>query len=243
MNEHLNPNLLPIVPPIDPMRLRYLNERGIFGTHRTDTDLYRIHQGVDLLGPIGGHVYAAAGGKVITPPSWNESVLIIHDFGFKFLTYYTHLKTISVAAGQEIGAGRKIAEINEFSQEDHLHFEIRYPFDATILSRDNSLALDPTMLLYRWEEKLKWADGRSTGPVQIQGVGQVWDHELQFFEINLPVPSQFSVFVPLHQQRQEDVLKVETAQQAFFHGKRVTIKWRDSAFFGKKVVVNLQVIG
>ena len=169
MNNHMvSPLDLPIVPPMDlnatmpgidrispyPMQLRTRAGVGLFGTRRdTDPGLIRLHEGVDLLAPIGTKVFAAATGKVIGGSA--TSVLLLHDVGFRFLTFYQHLQNKTVQAGAAVNAGQQIAEVGDFpnSTEDHLHFEIRYPFDAANPSYESSLAVDPTMVLYQWEEK------------------------------------------------------------------------------------------
>jgi murein DD-endopeptidase MepM/ murein hydrolase activator NlpD len=100
----VNPLDLPIVPPMDlnastpgidrispyPMQLRTRASVGLFGTRRdADPGLIRLHEGVDLLAPIGTKVFAAATGRVIGGSA--TSALLLHDNGFQFLTYYQHL--------------------------------------------------------------------------------------------------------------------------------------------------------
>ena len=252
MNNHMvSPLDLPIVPPMDlnatmpgidrispyPMQLRTRAGVGLFGTRRdTDPGLIRLHEGVDLLAPIGTKVFAAATGKVIGGSA--TSVLLLHDVGFRFLTFYQHLQNKTVQAGAAVNAGQQIAEVGDFpnSTEDHLHFEIRYPFDAANPSYESSLAVDPTMVLYQWEEKTYQNDdqvrrGHLLDNLDIRSIEEVWRARLlRFFIINLDGDTR-DLFVPLHGARPSDVQLVETLRSAFLGGKKVRILWRESQFF------------
>src|SRR5687767_12991735 len=160
---------LPIVPPMDrnaaapdidkisstPLELRTRAGVGLFGTRRDagGNGLIRMHEGVDLLAPIGTPVFAAASGTVIG--GGNGSVLMLHDHGFRYLTFYQHLQNKAVQNGQAVEAGMPLAQVGDFSnsQEDHLHFEIRYPFGVANPTRATSVPVDPTAVLFQWEEK------------------------------------------------------------------------------------------
>ena len=90
----------------------------------------RWHNGLDIAGPQGRAVRAADSGFV-TFAGWHGSGygnLVIVDHRNGFVTYYAHLSTYYVSAGQSVGKGAQIAATGSTgnSSGPHLHFEIRY---------------------------------------------------------------------------------------------------------------------
>ncbi|AFY80217.1 peptidoglycan DD-metalloendopeptidase family protein [Oscillatoria acuminata] len=90
----------------------------------------RMHKGIDIAGPIGTPIMAAATG-IVTFAGWNSGgygnlVEIEHPDGS--LTRYAHNHRILVSAGQEVIQGQLIAEMGSTgnSTGPHLHFEL-YP--------------------------------------------------------------------------------------------------------------------
>ncbi len=88
----------------------------------------RFHKGVDIAGPVGTPILAAAPGKVIYA-GWNSGgygnlVKIRHYDGST--TLYAHNSSIVVRRGQSVGQGQMIARMGStgFSTGPHLHFEI-----------------------------------------------------------------------------------------------------------------------
>ena len=88
----------------------------------------RMHRGIDVAGPVGTPVVAAAMG-VVEQAGWNSGgygnlVEIRHPDGS--MTLYAHNNSISVRAGQTVRQGQKIAEMGStgYSTGPHLHFEI-----------------------------------------------------------------------------------------------------------------------
>lgn len=88
-----------------------------------------LHAGVDLAGPIGTPIYAFADGVVADAgpaTGFGNWVVLDHKIdGEDHSTVYGHMAVYDVAAGDEVKAGDKIAEIgNEGgSTGPHLHFE------------------------------------------------------------------------------------------------------------------------
>jgi murein DD-endopeptidase MepM/ murein hydrolase activator NlpD len=89
----------------------------------------RMHRGIDIAGPIGTPVMAAAAGEVISA-GWNSGgygnlVKVKHPDGS--VTFYAHNSRILVNSGQWVEQGQQIAEIGStgYSTGPHLHFEIR----------------------------------------------------------------------------------------------------------------------
>jgi LysM repeat protein len=90
----------------------------------------RWHNGLDIAGPSGSAVRAADSGFVVFA-GWQGSGygnLVIIDHRNGFVTYYAHLSTYYVNAGQSVGKGTVIAARGSTgnSTGPHLHFEIRY---------------------------------------------------------------------------------------------------------------------
>jgi lysostaphin len=88
----------------------------------------RMHKGVDLAGPVGTPIYAAADG-VIEKAGWNNGgygylVEIRHADGT--MTRYGHNSKLLVQQGQQVHQGQQVSNMGStgFSTGPHLHFEI-----------------------------------------------------------------------------------------------------------------------
>ncbi|ACK70516.1 Peptidase M23 [Gloeothece citriformis PCC 7424] len=102
----------------------------------------RMHKGVDIAGPVGTPIVAAAPGEVISA-GWNSGgygnlVKVRHTDGS--VTLYAHNSRILVRRGQQVEQGQLIAEMGStgYSTGPHLHFEI-HP--------DGSKAVNPMAFL------------------------------------------------------------------------------------------------
>ena len=91
----------------------------------------RMHRGIDVAGPVGTPIVAAAPGTV-TYSRWNSGgygnlVEITHPDGS--LTLYAHNHRNLVSEGEEVIQGQQIAEMGStgFSTGPHVHFEIHRP--------------------------------------------------------------------------------------------------------------------
>ena len=89
----------------------------------------RMHRGIDIAGPVGTPIYAAADGVAIAA-GWHSGgygnlVEIRHGDGT--VTRYAHNSRMSVSVGQIVRQGQQIAEMGSTgnSTGSHLHFEIR----------------------------------------------------------------------------------------------------------------------
>ena len=85
------------------------------------------NKGIDIAGKLGDPVFAGADGKVIFADSfkgYGNTLIVKHNN--RFVTVYSHNKTLLVKEGQQIKRGQKIAEMGD-SEADRvkLHFEIR----------------------------------------------------------------------------------------------------------------------
>ncbi|MDJ1168592.1 peptidoglycan DD-metalloendopeptidase family protein [Roseofilum sp. BLCC_M154] len=127
----------PEVPPLAP------GERYLPDSHRMNGYIWpaqgvltsgygwrwgRMHRGIDIAGPIGTPIFAAAPG-VVDYADWNTGgygylVDIRHPDGS--LTRYAHNNRLLVREGQTVRQGQQIAEMGStgYSTGPHLHFEI-----------------------------------------------------------------------------------------------------------------------
>ena len=96
----------------------------------------RMHRGIDIAGPVGTPIMAAAPGVVVRS-GWNSGgygnlVDIRHADGS--LTRYAHNSRLLVREGQQVRQGQQIAEMGStgFSTGPHLHFEVHLPNSGTV---------------------------------------------------------------------------------------------------------------
>lgn len=113
----------------------------VWPTHGTFTSGYgwrwgRMHRGIDVAGPVGTPIVAAAGGVVVRS-GWNSGgygnlVDIRHPDGS--LTRYAHNSRLLVREGQQVAQGQQIAEMGSTGRSTgpHLHFEIHLPGAGTV---------------------------------------------------------------------------------------------------------------
>lgn len=101
---------------------------------------YTFHNGVDISGPVGSPIRAAAAGTVITAGSggpYGNHVMISHFLdGQVYTTVYAHMNSLSVGAGQTVSQGQSLGTLGSTgnSTGPHLHFELhvgRYQYSAT----------------------------------------------------------------------------------------------------------------
>jgi murein DD-endopeptidase MepM/ murein hydrolase activator NlpD len=90
----------------------------------------KTHLGIDIAGPIGTPILAAADGVVkdAGPVSgFGQWVRLVHDDGT--ITVYGHVDTYSVRTGQRVQAGQQIARMGNRGESTgpHLHFEVWNP--------------------------------------------------------------------------------------------------------------------
>lgn len=103
----------------------------------------RMHQGIDIAGPVGTPIVAANSGVVVRS-GWNSGgygnmVDIRHPDGS--MTRYAHNSRLLVRTGQEVQRGQQIAEMGStgYSTGPHLHFEVHMPGSGPI----NPIAMLP----------------------------------------------------------------------------------------------------
>ncbi|NDV00454.1 peptidoglycan DD-metalloendopeptidase family protein [Pseudoroseicyclus sp. CLL3-39] len=88
----------------------------------------RMHEGVDMAGPVGTPIYATADG-VVTHAGWSSGygrlIKIRHEFGIE--TRFGHLNAIDVQVGQRVSQGEHIGDMGNSGRSTgpHLHYEVR----------------------------------------------------------------------------------------------------------------------
>ncbi len=93
----------------------------------------RPHQGVDIAGPSGAPIVAAADGvvdRVGTEEFLGNFVEIRHGLGY--LTVYGHCSRVVVGQGDRVRAGQVVAHVGQTGEATapHLHFEIWHQGEA-----------------------------------------------------------------------------------------------------------------
>ncbi|MEX2445283.1 MAG: M23 family metallopeptidase [Alkalispirochaeta sp.] len=92
------------------------------------TGLPRFHNGVDLAGPIGSPIRAAASGRIVHVESqignYGRFVIVRHPDGFQ--TLYAHLQDFAVRNGQTVSRGQRLGTMGNTGRSTgpHLHFSV-----------------------------------------------------------------------------------------------------------------------
>jgi len=102
--------------------------RGAEGYPRLDA-----HRGIDVKGPVGADVLAAAEGRITVARDRGDLcgliVVVVHDpHGYR--TIYCHLATIAVQVGETVARGQRIGTLGTSGQRawpgyEHVHLELQ----------------------------------------------------------------------------------------------------------------------
>jgi hypothetical protein len=115
---------LPLASPLDQFHLT-----SHFGKrHDPFTKQWAFHAGLDLGAPRGSEVLATAPGHVLSAgPAGPYGNMVEIDHGMGIITRYAHLKSVTVAAGDEVGFRQVVGVIGTTgrSTSRHLHYEIQ----------------------------------------------------------------------------------------------------------------------
>jgi murein DD-endopeptidase MepM/ murein hydrolase activator NlpD len=114
---------LPLAAPLDQFHVT-----SVFGKRQDPfAKGLAFHSGLDLGAPRGAKVLATAPGTVLAAgPAGPYGNLVEIDHGMGVITRYGHLKSVSVAAGDQVGFRQQIGVIGSTgrSTSRHLHYEI-----------------------------------------------------------------------------------------------------------------------
>jgi len=117
--------LLACTPAIKPAKGVYTSR---FGRRKSPfTGLWEFHKGLDIAGPIGTPVIAAAAGSVTFAGSkgaYGKVMIINHGHGL--ITRYAHLSRFLKKPGEKVKRGEKIALMGNTGRSTgpHLHYEV-----------------------------------------------------------------------------------------------------------------------
>ena len=202
---------------------------------------HQLHEAVDLEGEAGDCVFAAYTGRVVeverSPDGVRGDVTIDHHpLGNGLVSRYLHLEgaSICVEPGESVTKGDLIARIGSGPADPHLHLELRIvldPSDRRFWSDRNSIPVDPTRLLYRFEaDALPVLSAGAASAVTSLGVETVARVPL-FRAYTAGTPAPYSI--PMYEPSTEH----ERALAAIFTkalelARPVEVDYRDSLFFG-----------
>jgi murein DD-endopeptidase MepM/ murein hydrolase activator NlpD len=103
---------------------------GVFGSQRILNGQPRQpHYGLDVAGPVGTPVAAAASGRVTLAAEFHFfGKLVVLDHGHGINTLYAHLNAIHVREGQDVARGERIADMGATGRVTgpHLHFSLSW---------------------------------------------------------------------------------------------------------------------
>jgi Peptidase family M23 len=201
---------------------------------------HQVHEAVDLEGEAGDCVFAAYSGRVVEVETGAAGVrgnvtIDHHPSATGLVSRYLHLEgaSICVEQGDSVGKGDLIGRIGRGPADPHLHFELRIvldPSDQRYWSHRNSVAVDPTRLLYRFEADLPLLPAGAASAVTSVGIQPVARVPL-FRALTAASPDPHSI--PLY----EPVSEHERGLMAMFTkalelGRPVEVEYRESEFFG-----------
>ena len=113
-----------------------------------------VHYGIDIWGPAGSPILAAARGRVVRSfyePLFGHQIIVDHGpdgAGERAFTWYKHLKTRDVLEGDQVARGAQIGTMGATGFQGlavHLHFEVLHG-----PTRQKADPVDPNLM---------WLDG------------------------------------------------------------------------------------
>jgi hypothetical protein len=201
---------------------------------------HQVHEAVDLEGQAGDCVFAAYGGRVVEVETGAAGVrgnvtIDHHPFATGLVSRYLHLEgaSLCVEEGDSVVKGDLIGRIGSGPADPHLHFELRIVLDPSgekYWSPRDSIAVDPTRLLYRFEADLPLLAAGGAALVTSIGVQTVARVPL-FRALTDASPEPYSI--PLYEPTTEhERAMIAILTKALELGRPLEVEHRESAFFG-----------
>jgi hypothetical protein len=201
---------------------------------------HQVHEAVDLEGQAGDCVFAAYGGRVVEVETGAAGVrgnvtIDHHPFATGLVSRYLHLEgaSLCVEEGDSVVKGDLIGRIGSGPADPHLHFELRIVLDPSgekYWSPRDSIAVDPTRLLYRFEADLPLLAAGGAALVTSIGVQTVARVPL-FRALTDSSPEPYSI--PLYEPTTEhERAMIAILTKALELGRPLEVEHRESAFFG-----------
>jgi hypothetical protein len=207
----------------------------------------QIHEAVDLAAAAGDCVFAAYGGRVAaveTNPAETAGNVIIdhHPEGLGFLTKYNHITDIAVEPGAFVQKGMPFAAVSAEPTEPHLHFELWAALDRPAVSDTDRVPLDPTRLLYGWEQRTLADEELADQALAPQSIGVATLHAVPFFTATFETDPESVLHVPMYEPMTVDErLLIDLLRDAYRRNAEVAIRSRTSPFWGVEVVTQVQL--
>jgi murein DD-endopeptidase MepM/ murein hydrolase activator NlpD len=118
-------------------------------------DEWYLHKGVDIAGPVGLPIVAAANGKVVESrldqiSGYGNTIIVEHKYGFR--TRYSHMSRRLVNEGEEVYQGQQLGLLGNtgLSSGAHLDFQVMLGTEV----------LDPATFLTIKNEFIRWFGNR-----------------------------------------------------------------------------------
>jgi Peptidase family M23 len=200
----------------------------------------QVHEAVDLEGEAGDCVFAAYAGRVVEVATSGGGIrghvtIDHHPAGTGLVSRYLHLdgEALCVGRGDAVAKGDLIGRLGTGPADPHLHFELRIVLDRSegkFWTDRNSVGVDPTRLLYRFEADalpLLQAGAAAVTSIGVQTVAKV-----PLFRAGTAA-SEIPFSIPLY----EPVSEHERAMAGVFTkalelGRQVAVEYHESRFFG-----------
>jgi Peptidase family M23 len=203
---------------------------------------HQLHEAVDLEGETGDCAFAAYTGRVVEVERGADGVrgnvtIDHHPLGTGLVSRYLHLDggTICVEPGEAVTKGDLIGQLGSGPADPHLHFELRIvldPSDRRFWSDRNTIAVDPTRLLYRFEADAV-ALVTASAAEAVTRIGVETAAGIPFFRAwtdTSPVPYSVPLYEPATEHERGLAAMLTKALEL---GRAAEVDYRDSVFFGQ----------
>ena len=171
---------------------------------------WQIHEGIDLEGEAGECVFAAYAGTVVDVSisaggAKGNITIDHHETGLGLVSRYLHLDGNSIchSTGAMVTKGQVLASLSSAPQDPHLHFELRNVIDPAagrFWGDKNSIPMDPTRLLYRWEAQVL-SKQSAGGAVNVNHLGTSEVNDIELFQARTSDSQIYSI--PLYEPMTE----------------------------------------